>query len=68
MPKDLIIDITTGIIVLGSVFGASHLKKIANWVKEYRVGENLLRRPPLRATSIPYAQNKTAPPSARFGG
>ncbi len=34
MQKEIILDIATGIIVLGSVFGASHLKKIAIRIKK----------------------------------
>lgn len=67
MSKDLIIDITTAIIVLGSVFGGSHLRKLSQWI-EYRLSaKNSVRKPPQPASSIPYSQNKTAPPSAWFG-
>jgi hypothetical protein len=68
MPKDLIIDITTGIIVLGSVFGGSHLRKLSQWIENRLDSKHPLRKPPMSAMSIPYAQNKTAPPSVRFGG
>jgi len=34
MQKEFILDIASGIVVLGSVFGASHMKKIAIRIKK----------------------------------
>lgn len=34
MSKELVIEITTGIIVLGSLFGAYHLRKLEAWIRK----------------------------------
>ena len=66
MTKDLIIDILIAIIVLGSVFGATHIQKLYRWTKARGESGQPARKPP-QPDNIPYAQNKTAPPSSRFG-
>jgi len=34
MPKEIVMDVTTGIIVLGSVFGATHVRKLVALVRK----------------------------------
>lgn len=46
MQKEFILDITTGIIVLGSVFGASHLRKIAIRIKKLLDSNKSLTKAP----------------------
>ncbi len=46
MQKEFILDIATGIIVLGSVFGASHLKKIAIRIKKFLYPDKSLAKAP----------------------
>ena len=44
MSKEIILDITTGIVVLGSVFGFSHLRKIGIKIKQLLEDRKLLRQ------------------------
>jgi len=67
MTKELVIEVTTGIIVLGSVFGGRHLRKLSQTIEDFLVSRNLIRESPEDA--IPGTQkNETAPPSPRFDG
>ena len=66
MPKEIVLDTTTAIIVLGSVFGFTHLKKIRNKVREVlhdrKVAEGL-RKPMQTApgtSSPPYQNSRSA--------
>lgn len=43
MTKEIVLDITTGIVVLGSVFGFSHLRKITIKIKQVLEDRKLLR-------------------------
>jgi hypothetical protein len=49
MPKEIILDVTTAIIVLGSVFGASHWRKITARLRKILRDKRLPRKPPQRA-------------------
>jgi hypothetical protein len=52
MPKEIVLDITTGIVVLGSVFGFSHLRKISAKIRHTLQDRKLLRqtqRRPIRS-------------------
>jgi hypothetical protein len=42
MSKEIVLDITTGIVVLGSVFGFSHLRKISIKIKQFLHHHKLL--------------------------
>jgi hypothetical protein len=42
MPKDIVFYIATGIVVLGSVFGFSHLRKISIKIKQFLQDHKLL--------------------------
>ena len=44
MSKEIVLDITTGIVVLGSVFGFSHLRKITIKIKQVLEDRKLLRK------------------------
>jgi hypothetical protein len=56
MPKEIILDVTTGIVVLGSVFGVSHWRKLK---KKIRTLTGIIEQPrkvPQRATSPSYTE------------
>jgi hypothetical protein len=63
MPKEIVLDITTGIVVLGSVFGFSHLRKITIKITQVLEDRKLLRqaqRRPIQSdpgTTLPSQQN-----------
>jgi hypothetical protein len=44
MSKEIVLDITTGIVVLGSVFGFSHLRKITIKITQVLEDRKLLRQ------------------------
>jgi len=44
MPKEIVLDITTGIVVLGSVFGFSHLRKISIKIRQILRDRKLFRQ------------------------
>ena len=44
MSKEIVLDITTGIVVLGSVFGFSHLRKITIKIKQLLEDRKLLKQ------------------------
>jgi hypothetical protein len=58
VPNEIIIDITTGFIVLGSVFGVSHLRKIRKKIRERTRFEGLRRKPPQAAAPIATAEQE----------
>jgi hypothetical protein len=68
MPKELIIEITTGIVVLGSVFGGSHLRKLSQWIEDRLDSKHAVAKSAQPAIPIPLVQDKTAPPSTWFEG
>ena len=52
MPKDIVFYIATGIVVLGSVFGFSHLRKISIKIKQFLQDHKLLndyKRKPIQS-------------------
>ncbi len=63
MSKEIVLDIATGIVVLGSVFGFSHLRKISIKIKQILDDRKLLRqtqRRPIQSdpgTALPSRQN-----------
>jgi hypothetical protein len=49
MPKEIFLDITAAVVVLGSVFGASHLRKLSSKLQKVLPHEQHLRKPPQKA-------------------
>lgn len=66
MSKEIVLDITTGIVVLGSVFGFSHLRKITIKITQVLEDRKLLRqaqRRPIqseRGTALPSEGSRSA--------
>lgn len=67
MTKELVIEVTTGIVVLGSVFGGRHLRKLSQTIEDFLVSRNLITESPEEVVPN-IRKNETAPPSARFDG
>jgi len=67
MPNELILDLTTGVVVVGCVFAAPYVQNLAKRILDSVDRNGLGPKPPQRAGATPYAQEKTAPPSARLG-
>ena len=55
MPKEIVMDVTTGIIVLGSIFGANHIKKLVALARKRKEERELAK------ASAPVAQFRTDP-------
>jgi hypothetical protein len=51
MPKEIIVDVTTAIVVLGSVFGVSHWRKITARLRKILRDKQMPRKPLQRAAS-----------------
>ena len=55
MPREIVMDVTTGIIVLGSIFGASHIKKLVAFLRKRKEEREFGK------ASAPVAQFRTDP-------
>ena len=51
MPKEIILDVATGIVVLGSVFGVSHWRKLRKKIRTLTGIKDQPRKVPQRADS-----------------
>ena len=67
MTKEWVIEVTTGIVVLGSVFGGRHLRKLSQNIEDFLVSRDLIHESPEDVVPA-LRKNETAPPSPRFDG